>query len=72
MELTEIKRVNYIYDCAGKTPTQVQNELRVKGIRGFVVNVDKDKVTMLIEKQYSKSNMEVMQIWKNGGMVEWN
>lgn len=56
MELTAIKRVNYIHDCAGKTPTQVQNELSVKGIRGFVVNVNKDKVTMLIEKQYSKSN----------------
>lgn len=67
MELTTIKRVNYIYDCAGKTPTQVQNELSVKGIRGFVVNVNKDKVTMLIEKQYSKSNLEVM---RNGGMEE--
>lgn len=60
-ELSNNKRVTYSYTTAGKTPTQIQRELEEKGIKGFVVNVNYNTVTMLINKSDAKSNREAMR-----------
>ncbi|MFO3694298.1 hypothetical protein WER97_11380 [Staphylococcus felis] len=60
-ELTNNKRVTYSYTTAGKTPTQIQHELEEKGVKGFVVNVNYNEVTMLINKCDAKRNREVLR-----------
>lgn len=60
-ELTNNKRVTYKFNTSDKTPTQIQSELDDKGIKGFVVNVNYDTVTMLINKSDAKSNREAMR-----------
>ncbi|MGM7689786.1 hypothetical protein ACS7WQ_06165 [Staphylococcus felis] len=60
-ELSRNKRVTYKFNTADKTPTQIQHELEKKGIKGFVVKVNYNEVTMLINKSDAKSNREAMR-----------
>ncbi|MDM8326733.1 hypothetical protein QUH70_01050 [Staphylococcus felis] len=60
-QLSNNKRVTYSYTTAGKTPTQIQHELEEKGIKGFVVKVNYNAVTLLINKCDAKRNREVMR-----------
>lgn len=60
-ELSNNKRVTYSYTTAGKTPTQIQHELEEKGINGFVVKVNYNAVTMLINKCDTKNNREILR-----------
>lgn len=53
--------MTYSYTTAGKTPTEIQRELENKGVKGFVVNVNYNAVTMLIEKKYKLHNKECMR-----------
>lgn len=62
-ELSSTINQRYKYDTAGKTPTQIQSELRKKGVQGFVVKVAGRKVTMKVLEEHKKSNRECM---KNG------
>ncbi|MCO4429339.1 hypothetical protein [Staphylococcus aureus] len=56
LELSSTINQRYKYDTAGKTPTQIQSELRKKGLRGFVVKVAGRKVTMKVMEQHVESN----------------
>ncbi|MBC8682598.1 hypothetical protein FXW00_03885 [Staphylococcus pseudintermedius] len=43
------------------TPTELQKELRKRGVRGFVVNVSHNRVTMLVDRRDVKRNKECMR-----------
>ncbi|WP_026066885.1 hypothetical protein [Staphylococcus intermedius] len=51
----------YRTDTAGKSPTELQRELRKRGVRGFVVNVNHNRVTMLVDRRDVKRNKECMR-----------
>ncbi|EOC9198979.1 hypothetical protein ACJB6I_002534 [Staphylococcus pseudintermedius] len=61
MILSNSVRQRYRADTAGKTPTELQRELRKRGVRGFVVNVDPEEVTMLVDRRDVKRNKECMR-----------
>ncbi|UXR74650.1 hypothetical protein MUA48_04145 [Staphylococcus sp. IVB6238] len=47
--LTNNVNQRYRVNTTGKTPTQLQKELEDKGVKGFVVKVNQDRVTMLVD-----------------------
>lgn len=51
----------YKYNTKGKTPTQIQRELRDKGVQGFVVKVGSNKVVMKVLEEHIQSNRECMK-----------
>ncbi|QQT12325.1 hypothetical protein [Staphylococcus pasteuri] len=61
LELSSTINQHYKYDTAGKTPTQIQSELRKKSVQGFVVKVVGSKVTMKVLEEHIKSNRECMR-----------
>ncbi|PCF80935.1 hypothetical protein B4W74_04540 [Staphylococcus intermedius] len=61
MELSESIKQRYRTDTAGKSPTELQRELRKRGVRGFVVNVSHNRVTMLVDRRDVKRNKECMR-----------
>ncbi|EMV3080912.1 hypothetical protein AACG68_001942 [Staphylococcus pseudintermedius] len=61
MILSNSVRQRYRTDTAGKTPTEINQELRKRGVRGFVVNVSHDRVTMLVDRRDVKRNKECMR-----------
>ncbi|HEC2198677.1 TPA: hypothetical protein R1938_002603, partial [Staphylococcus delphini] len=46
MILSNSVKQRYRTDTEGKSPTELQKELRKRGVKGFVVNVSHDRVTM--------------------------
>ncbi|EGQ3038745.1 hypothetical protein IP353_000715 [Staphylococcus pseudintermedius] len=61
MILSNSVRQRYRTDTAGKSPTEINQELRKRGVRGFVVNVSHDRVTMLVDRRDVKRNKECMR-----------
>lgn len=61
MILSNSVRQRYRTDTVGKTPTELQKELRKRGVRGFVVNVSHNRVTMLVDRRNVKTNKECMR-----------
>ncbi|EIA5781284.1 hypothetical protein K7N39_001896 [Staphylococcus pseudintermedius] len=61
MNLSESIKQRYRADTAGKTPTELQRELRKRGVKGFVVNVNHNRVTMLVDRRDVKRNKECMR-----------
>ncbi|MGZ9438272.1 hypothetical protein [Staphylococcus epidermidis] len=53
------------YNTQGKTPTQIQQELRQIGVKGFVVKVAGSRVTMKVEKENIRKNRECMRNGRN-------
>ena len=45
----------------GKTPTQIQQELRELGVKGFVVKVAGSRVTMKVSECDIKRNRECLR-----------
>ena len=45
----------------GKTPTQIQQELRELGVKGFVVKVAGSRVTMKVSENDIKKNRECLR-----------
>ncbi|EOB0811605.1 hypothetical protein ACIP75_000588 [Staphylococcus pseudintermedius] len=58
MILSNSVRQRYRTDTAGKSPTELQKELRMRGVKGFVVNVNHNRVTMLVDRRDVKRNKE--------------
>jgi len=54
MILSDTINQRYRYNTQGKTPTEVQRELRQIGVKGFVVKVAGSRVTMKVEKRKYK------------------
>ncbi|MGX0480052.1 hypothetical protein ACUXOR_000785 [Staphylococcus pasteuri] len=61
LELSSTINQRYKYDTAGKTPTQIQSELRKKGVQGFVIKVGSNKVVMKVLEEHKQSNRECMR-----------
>ncbi|MDK3735840.1 hypothetical protein O0A28_00625 [Staphylococcus pseudintermedius] len=61
MDLSESIKQRYRTNTAGKTPTVLQKELRMRGVKGFVVNVNHNRVTMLVDRRDVKRNKECMR-----------
>ncbi|UXR70281.1 hypothetical protein MUA26_03885 [Staphylococcus sp. IVB6246] len=56
--LTNNVNQRYRVNTTGKTPTQLQKELEDKGVKVFVVKVNHDRVTILVERSKVKKNRE--------------
>ena len=54
MILSNAINQRYRYNTQGKTPTQIQRELREIGVKGFVVKVAGSRVTMKVEKENTR------------------
>ncbi|PCF86374.1 hypothetical protein [Staphylococcus intermedius] len=61
MNLSESIKQRYRINTAGKTPTELQRELRKRGVRGFVVNLSHNRVTMLVDRRDIKRNKECLK-----------
>lgn len=62
-DLSDTINQRYKYNTKGKTPTQINRELREKGVQGFVIKVGSNKVVMKVLEEHKNSNRECM---KNG------
>lgn len=61
MILSDTINQRYRYNTQGKTPTQIQQELRKLGVNGFVVKVAGSRVTMLVSENDIKRNRECVR-----------
>ncbi|KAB2215124.1 hypothetical protein K4P21_09885 [Staphylococcus epidermidis] len=61
MLLSDTVSQRYRYNTQGKTPTEIQQELRQIGVKGFVVKVAGSRVTMKVEKENIRKNRECMR-----------
>ncbi|UXR72343.1 hypothetical protein [Staphylococcus sp. IVB6240] len=59
--LTNNVNQRYRVNTTGKTPTQLQKELEDKGVKGFVVKVNQDRVTMLVDRADIKRNRKCVR-----------
>ncbi|MCF7586790.1 MULTISPECIES: hypothetical protein [Staphylococcus] len=56
MLLSDTINQRYKYNTQGKTPTQIQHELRELGVKGFVVKIAENRVTMKVSENDIKKN----------------
>ncbi|MCG1491690.1 hypothetical protein K4V11_10210 [Staphylococcus epidermidis] len=61
MILSDTVSQRYKYNTQGKTPTEIQQDLRQLGVKGFVVKVAGSRVTMKVEKENIRKNRECMR-----------
>ena len=61
MILSDTGSHRYNYKTQGKTPTQIQHELRQIGVKGFVVKIAGNRVTMKVDENDIKKNRECMR-----------
>lgn len=61
LELSSTINQRYRYNTQGKTPTEVQRELRQLGVKGFVVKVAGNRVTMKVSQNDIKRNRECLR-----------
>lgn len=60
-DLSDTINQRYKYNTKGKTPTQINRELREKGVQGFVIKVGSNKVVMKVLEEHKRSNRECMR-----------
>lgn len=61
MLLSDTVSQRYRYNTQGKTPTEIQRELRKLGVNGFVVKVAGSRVTMKVSENDIKKNRECLR-----------
>lgn len=61
MILSNTINQRYRYNTQGKTPTQIQQELRKLGVNSFVVKVAGSRVTMKVSECDIKRNRECVR-----------
>lgn len=61
MILSDTINQRYRYNTQGKTPTEIQQELRKLGVKGFVVKIAGNRVTMKVEKENIRKNKECLR-----------
>ena len=61
MILSDTINQRYRYNTQGKTPTEIQQELRKLGVKGFVVKVAGSRVTMKVSENDIKKNRECLR-----------
>lgn len=65
MILSDTVSQRYRYNTQGKTPTEIQQDLRQLGVKGFVVKVAGSRVTMKVEKENIRKNRECIRNGEN-------
>ncbi|MDU5112588.1 MAG: hypothetical protein E6242_02890 [Staphylococcus epidermidis] len=65
MLLSDTVSQRYRYNTQGKTPTEIQQELRQIGVKGFVVKVAGSRVTMKVSENDIKKNRECVRNGKD-------
>ncbi|WP_049401103.1 hypothetical protein [Staphylococcus epidermidis] len=65
MILSDTVSQRYKYNTQGKTPTEVQRELRHMGVKGFVVKIAGSRVTMKVDENDIKKNRECIRNGEN-------
>ena len=58
MILSDTINQRYRYNTQGKTPTEIQQELRQLGVKDFVVKIAGNRVTMKVSENDIKKNRE--------------
>ena len=61
MLLSDTVSQRYRYNTQGKTPTEIQQELRQLGDKGFVVKIAVNRVTMKVSENDIKKNRECIR-----------
>ncbi|MGX0628919.1 hypothetical protein KV47_02460 [Staphylococcus haemolyticus] len=61
MILSDTINQRYRYNTQAKTPTQIQQELRELGVKGFVVKVAGNRVTLKVSECDIKGNRECVR-----------
>ena len=61
MILSDTINQRYRYNTQGKTPTEIQQELRKLGVKGFVVKISGNRVTMKVSENDIKKNRECVR-----------
>ena len=61
LKLDETVKQTYKYQTKGKSPTEVQHELKAMGIEGFVIRMSNVKVTMKVPKESKYKNRECLR-----------
>ena len=61
LELSSTINQRYKYNTQGKTPTEIQQELRQIGVKGFVVKIAGSRVTMKVSENDIKKNRECLR-----------
>ena len=57
-KLNETVKQTYKYQTKGKSPTEVQHELKAMGIEGFVIRMTNVHVTMRVPRESKDMNRE--------------
>ena len=61
MILSDTINQRYRYNTQAKTPTQIQQKLRELGVKGFVVKVAGNRVTLKVSECDIKGNRECVR-----------
>lgn len=61
MNLSDTVKQRYRYNTTDKTISQIERELRSKGVQCFVVGVSKQRVTAIVSKAHVKRNRECLK-----------
>lgn len=61
IELSDTINQKYKYQTKGKTPTEVQHELKNLGVKGFIVGMTSRKVKMKVKREDIKSNRKCLR-----------
>ncbi|WP_145464376.1 hypothetical protein [Staphylococcus hominis] len=64
LKLSETVKQTYKYQTKGKSPTEIQHELKAMGIEGFVIRMTNVHVTMRVPRESKDMNRECV---RNGG-----
>lgn len=60
-KLSETVNQTYKYQTKGKSPTEVQHELKEMGIEGFVIRMTNVHVTMRVPRESKDMNRECVR-----------
>lgn len=60
-KLNETIKQTYKYQTKGKSPTEVQHELKAMGIEGFVIRMTNVHVTMRVPRESKDMNRECLK-----------
>ncbi len=61
LKLSETVKQTYKYQTKGKSPTEVQHELKDMGIEGFVIRMTNVHVTMRVPRESKDMNRECVR-----------
>ena len=61
LKLDETIVQTYKYQTKGKSPTEVQHELKAMGIEGFVIRMSNVHVTMRVPRESKDMNRECLR-----------